>query len=165
MLPGPHHGPVTWRLLASIGAVLLVLVYAVGSGVWTASSPGWYASLTRPAWQPPDIVFGLIWPYNFVALAVVGVVVAQRGSPTAVGAWLGVAAASVVCALAWAYLFYVPHRMEAAALALGAAAVLTAVLVAVTWTVTRGGALALLPYLVWVSLATSLAVGYARLNP
>jgi tryptophan-rich sensory protein len=38
------------------------------------------------------------------------------------------------------------------------------VLVALTWVVTRGGALALLPYLVWVCLATSLAVGYARLN-
>lgn len=155
----------TWRLLASIGAVLLVLVYAIGSGVWTASSPGWYAGLTRPGWQPPDFVFGLIWPYNFLALAVVGVVVAQRGSPVAVSTWLAVAAASVACALAWAYLFYVPHRMEAAALALGAAAVLTAVLVAVTWPVTRGGAMALLPYLVWVSLATALAVGYARLNP
>jgi tryptophan-rich sensory protein len=118
----------------------------------------------RPSWQPPDIVFGLIWPYNFVALAIVGVIVAQRGSPAEVGAWLGVAAVSVVCALAWAYLFYGPHRLGAAAIALGLAALLTVVLVAVTWTVTRGGALALMPYLVWVSLATSLAAGYARLN-
>jgi benzodiazapine receptor len=155
---------VTWRLLASIGAVVLVVVYAAGSGLWTASNPGWYAGLAKPSWQPPDVVFGLIWPYNFVALAVVGVVVAQRGSGGAVAAWLGVAAASVACALAWAYLFYVPHQLGAAAVALGAAALLTGVLVALTWVVTRGGALALLPYLVWVCLATSLAVGYARLN-
>lgn len=154
-----------WRVLASIIAVALVVVYAVGSGVWVSANPGWYAGLTRPAWQPPDVVFGLIWPYNFLALAIVGVIVAQRGSPAAVGAWLGVGAVSVVCALAWAYLFYVPHRMGAAALALAGAAVLTAVLVGITWTVTRGGAVALVPYLVWVSLATSLAVGYARLNP
>lgn len=155
----------SWRLLASIGAVALVVVYAVGSGVWVSANPGWYASLVRPSWQPPDVVFGLIWPYNFIALAVVGVLVAQRGSPSAVGAWIGVGAASVVCALAWAYLFYVPHRMTAAALSLAGAAVLTAALVGITWTVTRGGAVALLPYLVWVSLATSLAFGYARLNP
>jgi tryptophan-rich sensory protein len=110
-------------------------------------------------------VFGLIWPYNFVALAIVGVVVAQRGSPGAVGAWLAVAAASVACALCWAYLFYVRHQLPGAAIALGCAALLTLVLVALTWTVTRGGAAALVPYLIWVSLATSLAVGYARLNP
>jgi len=153
-----------WRLLASVAAVGLVAVYAVGSGLWVSANPGWYAGLARPAWQPPDVVFGLIWPYNFLALAIVGVIVAQRGSAGAVGAWLGVGAASVVCALAWAYLFYVPHRMSAAALALAGAAVLTAALVALTWPITRGGSLALLPYLVWVCLATSLAFGYARLN-
>ena len=155
----------SWRLIASIAAVAPVVVYAVGSGVWVSANPGWYAGLVRPAWQPPDAVFGLIWPYNFVALAVVGVLVAQRGSPTAVMAWLGVGAASVVCALAWAYLFYVPHHLTGAAVALAGAAALTAVLVGITWTATRGGAVALLPYLVWVCLATSLAFGYARLNP
>ena len=62
----------TWRVLASVAVVALVVVYAVGSGVWVSANPGWYAGLTRPSWQPPDIVFGLIWPYNFVALAVVG---------------------------------------------------------------------------------------------
>jgi tryptophan-rich sensory protein len=155
----------TWRVLASVAAVVLVVVYAVGSGIWVSTNPDWYGGLARPGWQPPDIVFGLIWPYNFVALAIVGVVVAQRGSPGAVGAWLAVAAASVACALCWAYLFYVRHQLPGAAIALGCAALLTLVLVALTWTVTRGGAAALVPYLIWVSLATSLAVGYARLNP
>lgn len=155
----------TWRLLASIGAVGLVAVYAIGSGRWVSNEPGWYASLVKPSWQPPDLVFGLIWPYNFLALAIVGVVVAQRGSGGTVAAWLVVGALSVVAALAWAYLFYGPHRMQAAAVALAIAAGLTAVLVVITWSVTRWGALALLPYLVWVCLATSLAFAYPRLNP
>lgn len=154
-----------WRIVASVAAVALVVAYAVGSGVWVSANPEWYASLSRPSWQPPDLVFSLIWPYNFVALGVVGVLVALRGAPGTVATWLAVGATSVACALAWAYLFYLPHRLEAAAIALGVAALLTAVLVWITWGVTRLGALALVPYLVWVSLATSLAVGYARLNP
>ena len=44
-------------------------------------------------------------------------------------------------------------------------AAILGLLVALTWSATRVGALALLPYLVWVSLATTLAFGYARLNP
>ena len=99
------------------------------------------------------------------ALAAAGVLVAQRGSAATVAAWLIVETASVGCALAWAYLFYVPHAMWAAAWALGCAALLTAALVGISWTVTRVGAVALVPYLVWVGLATSLAVGYAVLNP
>jgi len=101
---------------------------------------------------------------SLATAAVVGVIVAQRGSPGIVGAWLAVGAVSVVCALSWAYLFYVPHHLTASAIALAGAAVLTLVLVILTWSVTRGGAIALLPYLIWVSLATSLAFGYARLN-
>ena len=70
-------------MLASVAAVVLVVIYAVGSGVWVSANPGWYASLEKPSWQPPDIVFGLIWPYNFIALAVVlpylAVVVANAG--------------------------------------------------------------------------------------
>ncbi|MGB7981571.1 MAG: TspO/MBR family protein [Candidatus Nanopelagicales bacterium] len=154
----------TWRLMSSIAAVGLVVVYAVGAGLWTSANPGWYASLQRPAWQPPDLVFGLIWPYNFVALAVVGVVVTQRGSAGLVATWLAVAALSVACALAWAYLFYVPHQLTAAAVALALAAVLTVALAVLTWAVTPWGAVALVPYAIWVSLATSLAVGYSVLN-
>ena len=52
---------------ATIG-ILLVVIYAVGSGIWVSNSPGWYTSLNRPAWQPPDFVFGLIWPYNFIVI-------------------------------------------------------------------------------------------------
>ena len=129
---GHPWGMTTWRILAALAAVALVVVYAVGSGVWVSTNPGWYAGLARPSWQPPDVVFGLIWPYNFIALAVVGVIVAQRGSAGQVGAWLGIAAVSVVCALSWAYLFYVPHQLTASAVALAGAAALTAVLVVVT---------------------------------
>lgn len=53
---------VTWRLVASAAVVLLVVLYAVGSGIWVSANPGWYAVLVRPSWQPPDVVFALIWP-------------------------------------------------------------------------------------------------------
>jgi benzodiazapine receptor len=57
---------------AGIG-IVLVLIYALGSGFWVNNAPGWYTSLNRPSWQPPDFVFGLIWPYNFVILGVAAV--------------------------------------------------------------------------------------------
>lgn len=153
-----------WRILAALAAVALVVGYAIGSGLWVSTNSGWYAGLTKPAWQPPDVAFGLIWPYNFVVLAAAGVVVALRGSPGHVGAWLVVAAISVGCALGWAYLFYVPHELTASGVALAAAAAVTAGLIVLTWTVSRGAAIALVPYVVWLALATSLAFGYARLN-
>ncbi|MEO5852431.1 MAG: TspO/MBR family protein [Nocardioides sp.] len=140
--------------------VLVVVAYAVLSQAWVSASPGWYAALARPPWQPPDWVFGVIWPLNFLALATTGVVLARSSPDTAVLA-LVVTVASVVCALLWAYLFYVPHALTASALALGVAAVLTWVLVVVAARGIAWTGLLLTPYAVWMTVATSLAAWYA----
>ena len=63
-------------LFAGFG-IALVLIYAFGSGIWVSNAPGWYTSLNRPPWQPPNFVFGLIWPYNFVMLGTAAAKVAQ----------------------------------------------------------------------------------------
>ena len=148
----------TW--LVGAGYLALVVAYAVLSQVWVNSDAGWYASLRKPTWQPPDVVFGIIWPLNFLALAVTGVVLA-REAPTGGAVVLAVLAVSVGCALGWAYLFYVPHALTPAALSLTAAAALTWLVLVLAATAVWWLALVLLPYAVWLSLATSLAWWYA----
>ena len=134
--------------------------YIVGSGLWVTTGSAYYRSLQVPPWQPPDAVFGLAWTYNFAMLAVVGVL-AVRVAP---GWWLGCFASSVVAALAWANLFYIQQNPWAAAAALTVAAVLTIPMVAVAFGVGRWVGIAMLPYLLWLCVATSLAYGYAALN-
>lgn len=149
-----------------VAAVLVVVAtYAVLSVRWTGSDPGWYASLPRPRWQPPDLVFGIIWPLSFGALAVVGVVVALRCPPGDAVRWVLLLAASVGLALGWAHEFYVPHRLGRAALLLAGAAVLTWLLVVVTAALVPWAAWVLVPYAAWLTVATGLAVGYWRLVP
>jgi benzodiazapine receptor len=72
---------------------------------------------------------------------------------------------SVAAALSWAWLFYVRHSLWASSLALLAAVVVTAALVWAAWTTRLWAGAILLPYLVWLALATSLSMGYAHLNP
>lgn len=153
------------RIAAAVAAVVLVVVYAVGAGVWVSGGRAFYESLDRPPWQPPDVVFGLIWPYNFVVLAAAGVVVALSGTGAARAAWLALTAASVVAALSWAWLFYVGEALWPAAVALAIATLLTVPVVVITWrTATLPGVL-LIPYVLWLATATSLAIGYAVRNP
>ena len=108
-------------LFASLG-IALVFIYAFGSGIWVSSSPGWYASLNRPPWQPPSFVFGIIWPYNFIMLGVAAFNIAQSLTRAQTMTWLLFFAASVTAALVWAYQFYVPHNLSVAAIALAMAA-------------------------------------------
>ena len=158
------NAPDAWRLIA-IGAVIAaVIAYAVLSGVWVGTDSSWYRSLEQPAWQPPPWVFGVIWPYNFVALAVVSSVISWQATPLRVGVLLTFLVVSIAAAIAWAYLFYVPHELASAAIALSAAAVLTVPIVVIAFLTGPLWGVLLLPYQIWVALAASLSWGYVRLH-
>jgi benzodiazapine receptor len=150
-------------LLAALG-IALVVIYALGSGTWVSNAPGWYSSLVRPPWQPPDFVFGLIWPYNFIMLGVAAFNIAQSLTRTQTITWLLFFAASVTSALVWAYQFYVPHNLSVAAIALGIAALLTLPVLYLTFKASLLIGLLLIPYQVWVAIAATLAWGYSTRN-
>ncbi len=147
-------------LLLGVGFVATVVVYAALSGVWVSADQGWYARLPRPPWQPPDWVFGVIWPLNFAALIAAGIVL-SRQVPERAAPVLAVLVLSVVLALGWAYLFYVPHALGAAAWSLAAASALTWVVLVMSARLVPWTGLLLTPYAVWVTLATTLAFWYA----
>ncbi|WP_214055579.1 TspO/MBR family protein [Nocardioides aquaticus] len=150
--------------MATFAWVAVVLLYAALSSVWTAHDPGWYARLLKPSLQPPDVVFAVVWPLNFLALLGVGVWFTRSAAAAAVWPATLVLAGSAVAALAWAWLFYVPHRIGAATVALAVAAALTWVLVALVIRSLPWAGVALVPYAVWLSVATALSVQYSRLN-
>ena len=153
-----------FKFVATVIGIGLVLVYAFGSGIWVSSSPGWYASLNRPPWQPPSFVFGIIWPYNFIMLGVAAFNIAQSLTRTQTITWLLFFAASVTSALVWAYQFYVPHNLSIAAIALAMAALLTLPVLYLTFKASLLIGLLLVPYQVWVAIAATLAWGYSTRN-
>jgi tryptophan-rich sensory protein len=153
-----------FKFVAAALGIILVLIYAFGSGVWVSSSPGWYASLNRPPWQPPAFIFGLIWPYNFIMLGVAAFNVAQSLNRIQTISWLVLFALSITAALIWAHQFYVPHNLTFAAIALGVAALLTIPVLYLTFKASLLVGILLIPYQLWVVIATTLAWGYSTRN-
>ena len=152
------------KLAGSITGITLVLIYIVGSGLWVNTGDNWYRSLNAPNWQPPDFIFGIIWPYNFVVLGVAAVNVSQRLSAAWVISYLSIFALSVACALTWAYQFYQPHNLSAASTALTLVALLTIPVLLIAFKASVGVGLLLVPYQLWVIAATTISWGYAKLN-
>ena len=152
------------KLVASAIGVALVLIYVVGSGLWVNTGDGWYRGLNQPSWQPPDFIFGIIWPYNFIVLGFAAVIISQRLSAALIATYLSVFAITVACALTWAYQFYRPHNLEAASVALTLVAALTIFLVVIATRASWPLALSLVPYQLWVITASYLSWTYARLN-
>jgi benzodiazapine receptor len=144
-------------------AIALVIIYATGSGLFIDNS-GWYQSLNKPSWQPPDIVFGLIWPYNFIILGVSGFVVLREASTSRGLLYLTSLAISVVAALAWSYFFYQPHDFTLASISLGLAVLFTVPLVIFTLQTNALVGILLIPYQGWLLIATFLSMAYGKLN-
>ena len=153
-----------FKTVAAAIGIFLVVIYAFGSGIWTSSSPGWYGSLNRPPWQPPDFIFGLIWPYNFIILGFSALRISSALSRNEVIIWLSCFALSVAAALSWAYNFYVPHNLLFATISLGATSLLTIPMLYLTFQASVTLGFALLPYQLWVAIATTLAWGYFTRN-
>ena len=154
----------SWRTIAAIVGIILVAIYAIGAGFWVSNNSAWYLSLLRPSWQPPDWGFGIIWPYNFVVLGISAFTISRNLSRPLVITWLVIFALSIVAALLWSYLFYVPHNLNGAAIALATAALITVPVTAITFRASLGYGIALLPYQVCVIIATTLSIGYAVRN-
>lgn len=68
----------------------------------------WYDSLPLAPWQPPAVVFGIVWPVLYAALVVAGWLVLREGRvdalpwQAAVGLWL----AQLLLNAAWTPMFY-----------------------------------------------------------
>ncbi len=144
--------------------IAIVVIYVIGSGFWVNTGDDWYRNLNSPRWQPPDFIFGIIWPYNFLVLGIAAFIITGCASSANTLIYLTFFAASVICALTWAYQFYRPHNLEVAAIALAATAVLTIPMVLIAFKTSTPLGLALLPYQAWVATAATLSYSYARLN-
>jgi len=152
------------KSLLSVIGVVIVFVYVIGSGLWVNTGDNWYRSLNQPPWQPPDFIFGLIWPYNFVILGFASVAVANKLSTTNAIIYLSIFALSVAAALTWAYQFYRPHNLYAASIALAVVAILTLPMLYFIYQASVPLFFATTIYQVWVITATYLSYNYAKLN-
>jgi tryptophan-rich sensory protein len=150
--------------LLSVTGIGLVFVYAIGSGIWVNTGDNWYRSLNAPAWQPPDFIFGVIWPYNFVILGIASYVVANRLSTPKALIYLSLFAISIICALTWAYQFYRPHNLIVASIALALVALFTLPMMFFIYQASVGMFVAVIPYQLWVITASTLSYQYAKLN-
>ncbi|WP_148573202.1 TspO/MBR family protein [Nocardioides caldifontis] len=151
------------RWLLAAGFVVVVVVYAGLSRVWTDTESAWYRGLDEPPYQPPDAAFGIVWPLNYLALLVVGVLVSLQ-HPARAPRLLAVLAGSVVPALGWAYLFSQEHLLVPPAVSLAVAALITWLLLALAWRVRWWYGALLLVYACWMTLASALSIGFAVLN-
>ena len=161
----PHERP----RLSLVLAVLAVELVGASGAVFTARGlDGWYETLSRPAFAPPNWVFGPVWTTLFALMGVAVWLVWRRlSTPRAerrARVALAVFAVHFVANLGWSAVFF---GLQSVDLGLAVIVVLLTLILLTVWAfdrVDRRAALLLVPYLLWTTFAAYLNYRFWVLN-
>lgn len=152
------------RWVAPLVAASSAVLVATLGGLLTRLD-GWYYALSKPAFQPPDWLFGPAWTLIFLLCVLAGLDAWRRDlTPSQRQLVLILFAANGVLNVAWSGLFFFLKRPDLALVEVVALWLSVLSLVVVLGRHSRGAALMLLPYLGWVSFAAVLNLAIVRLN-
>jgi tryptophan-rich sensory protein len=148
----------TWL---GLGGFVLACFAAASTGA--LFRPGaWYRRLRKPAFNPPDWLFGPAWAVLYLSIAVSAWLVwREAGFGPPIWLWFG----SLLLNAAWSWLFFGKRRMDLAFYELVVFWLSIAAMILAFAPTSALAAWLLVPYLAWVSFATALNVALWRLNP
>jgi benzodiazapine receptor len=150
-----------------IGSVVICLLAGViGSFFTTPNIATWYASLNKPWFTPPSWVFGPVWTTLFILMGISLFLVLREGwERKDVQIGTAIFGVQLLLNVLWSYLFF---GLQSPLYGLiGIAALWIAILVNIIWffRISRPAAILLVPYIIWVSIASALNYGIYVLNP
>lgn len=152
------------RLRPIVIAALAAVSVAMAGRLLTELGP-WYRALAKPAWQPPDWLFGPAWTLIFAfatASAATGWLYApDRAARRRMVALFGV---NALLNVLWSALFFHLHRPDWALAEVGLLWLSIALLMVALAAWSRRAAALLAPYLAWVTFAAVLNFAIVRLN-
>lgn len=137
---------------------------AIGAIATNESVNTWYRTIARPAWTPPDWVFGPVWTILYLMMAIAAWLVWRNAGFRAAHVPLGLFGLQLALNVVWSFVFF---TMQSPGWAFGEILLLWLALAATIvsfWGRSRAAALLLVPYLCWSSFAAVLNFTIWRLN-
>jgi translocator protein len=125
----------------------------------------WFNALAKPEIVPPGWVFGLVWSILYILLGLaVAMVLHARGAKGRVPA-LSLFGAQFLLNLAWSPIFFAAHQVSVAAWMIIAILLLSIATTFAFARIRKVAAWLIVPYLVWLSLASILTWQIDAMNP
>ncbi|MCR9171403.1 MAG: tryptophan-rich sensory protein [bacterium] len=134
--------------LLNFGA-LAIGAFLMGEGPMSE----WYQNANKAPWTPPGWVFGAAWTFIMICYSVYMGVAWHRISKTKL---IGVYSVQLIFNIAWNPVFFYLHDVEMALLIIGFLTLLIWTQLFIFQKVMKGWSLLVLPYAVWLVIATSL---------
>lgn len=152
-----------YKLITSIGICLSAGL--VGSIFTIKSITTWYALLNRPAFAPPNWLFGPVWTILYVLMGISLFLVWQKSpSDKKVGRSLILFFVHLIFNAAWSIVFFGLHQILLALLVILFLWLLIVAVIFNFYKISKAAAYLLVPYLYWVTFASVLNYSFWLLN-
>jgi tryptophan-rich sensory protein len=151
------------KLIISVLACLLAGF--VGSAATMPSIPTWYASLQKPAFNPPNWIFAPVWTTLFIMMGVAAFLVWDKGLENKkVRISLAIFCLQLLLNVLWSVLFFGMHSPLYAFIDI--MMLWASILATIIYfhRISAAAAYLLIPYILWVSFASALNLFIVILN-
>jgi len=150
----------------SVLGAIVAIVITFGAAYVGSQFPvdEWYATLSKPSWNPPNWLFGPVWSLLYLLMAIsVWLVWRDKGISGAIIPLI-IFLLQLILNAAWSWLFFGLHEPSwafAEIIVLWLAILANIILF---WRINTISGVLLVPYLAWVTFATFLNYTLWRLN-
>lgn len=157
-------------MLPNILRLIIAIVICEGAGVvgslfTTPSIATWYASLTKPSFNPPGWIFGPVWTTLFLLMGISAFLVWNKGlNHNNVKIALIIFGFQLLLNILWSVLFFGYHLPGAAFIEIIFLWLAILATIIAFFRISHPSAWLLIPYVLWVSFASILNFYIWRLN-
>jgi translocator protein len=151
------------RLIVSI--LIPLVIGSVGSIVTISQIPTWYSALIKPSWAPPNWLFGPVWTTLYILMGIALFLVWREGlNRSDVRFAILIFAVQLVLNLLWSIVFFTYHSLFGSFILIMILWIAILANIIAFSIISRTAGLLLVPYIVWVSIASYLNYSVYLLN-
>ena len=152
------------KLLASLA--LCFGAAAIGSMVTRPAVAGWYVTVQKPVFSPPNEVFAPVWTILYLMMAVALYLVwHKRENGVRDNLALQLFAVQLTLNVLWSVVFFGLHSIGGGLIVICLLGMTLLATIRRFWSISKFAAACLIPYFLWLSFATVLNFAIWRLNP
>ena len=152
------------KLVVSI--IIVFVAGAIGTVYTLPEITGWYANLPKPSWTPPNWAFGPIWSTLYVLMGIALFLVWREGlERKEVKIAIIVFAFQLAINVIWSLVFFGGHNLFGGLVLVLILWIAILINIIVFYRISKAAGLILIPYLIWVSIASYLNYSVFILNP
>lgn len=147
------------------GSIVLCLAAGFAGSFFTTSSiTGWYATLNKPFFNPPNFVFAPVWTILYILMGISLYLVWSSEKSKQTGVAITFFMTQLILNVSWSIVFFGLHFPA------GAFATIIALFLAILFTIlkfskiSKNAAYLLYPYIAWVLFASFLNLAIVVLN-